>query len=357
MPDFTLVDEPDRIASWLERQPRIGVDTEFMRERTYFSRLCLIQIASARDIYCVDPMAERDISNFWDSFCARKWVLHSGRQDVEVIYQTAERMPASIFDTQIAAGLLGYQPQIGYGNLIKELFGVSLPKTHTRANWAARPLPDAYLEYAAEDVEYLLPTYEALAERLDEKGRLAWAESDSAALLDPSLYEIDPASAVFRLNGATRLRGRRRAAAARLAEWREAEAVRRDLPRQWVLRDSVLIDIAMRAPAALDELSKIADMPAKVVQRAGKEILAAVARSSGDEHDYRPPELPDEARRNVLRQMQKIVAECAAGLDVAAETIASKKELSAILAGSDGDARVFSGWRRELVGDRLKALL
>ncbi len=357
MADYTFVDEPDRISTWLERQSRVGVDTEFMRERTYFSRLCLIQIASADDIYCVDPMAECDMSQFWDSFCARNWVLHSARQDIEVIYQTAEHMPASIFDTQIAAGLLGYQPQIGYGNLIQELFGVSLPKTHTRANWAARPLPDAYLEYAAEDVEYLLPTYEALAERLDKKGRLAWAESDSAALLDPSLYEIDPAAAVERLKGATRLRSRRRAAASRLAEWREAEAVRRNLPRQWILRDSVLIDIAMRAPSTLDELSKVADIPAKVARRAGAEILDAVARAARDEHDYEPPAVPDEARRTVLRQMQKIVAECAAGLGVAAETIASKKELSAILAGGHSDARVLSGWRRELVGDRLKALL
>ncbi len=356
MPDYTFVDEPDRIVSWLERQPLIGVDTEFMRERTYFSRLCLIQVSSAQDIYCVDPVTELDMSHFWDRFCDRNWVLHSARQDIEVIYQTAERMPASIFDTQVAAGLLGYQPQIGYGNLIEELFGVALPKTHTRANWAARPLPDAYLAYAAEDVEYLLPAYEALAERLEQKGRLGWAESDSTLLLEPSLYEIDPATAVARVKGASRLRGQRRAAAARLAEWRETEAVQRDLPRQWILRDNVLIEIAMRAPASLDELSKIDDVPAKLVKRAGRDILAAVRRAARDEHDERPAAAPDEEQRLLLRQMQEIVAECAASLDIAAETIAPKKELSAIVAGNDGGSRVFTGWRRELVGDRLKAL-
>lgn len=357
MPDYTFVDRPSQILSWLEGKSRIGVDTEFMRERTFFSLLCLVQIASVRDIYCVDPLSDADMAVFWESFCARDWVLHSARQDIEVIYQTASRMPASIFDTQVAAGLLGYQPQMGYGNLVQELFGVELAKSHTRANWAVRPISKEYLEYAAEDVEYLLPAYEVLAERLERKGRLSWAESDSALLLDRSLYESDPATAISRLKGASKFRGERRAIASRLAEWREQEALRRNLPRQWILRDSVLIDAACRKPAKLAELSKIENIPAKTVNRFGNDILLAIANAATDGSDYQPPATPNEEQKSLLKQLQKLVTECATDLEIPAETIASKKELSAVIMGGNRDSRVFSGWRRQLIGDRLAELL
>lgn len=361
MPAYTFVDQPNEIASQLDNRERIGVDTEFMRERTFFAQLCLVQVATADDIYCVDPLIDADMTTFWGSLCGRNWVLHSARQDIEVIYQTAGRMPAAIFDTQIAAGLLGHPPQMGYGSLVSELFNVELPKSHTRANWATRPLSDEYLKYAAEDVEYLLPAHEILAERLDKKGRLGWAEADSTLLLDAALYEVDPANAHARLKGAAKLRGERRAIAIRLAEWRESEALRRDRPRQWILRDSVLVDMAYRMPSTLDELASIDDMPAKVVKRAGESILTAIANrnanKSEDYSDYRPPSAPDNAQKLLLKQMQQVVAECATDLDIAAETIASKKELSAVILGGNRNSRVFDGWRRELIGDRLVSLL
>ena len=196
MPAFTFVDQPDRIAANFDRQKLIGVDTEFMRERTFFSQLCLVQLSTDDEIYCVDPLSGEDMADFWQAINASTWVLHSSRQDIEVIYQTAGFIPASIFDTQIAAAMLGFAPQMGYAGLIKELFDVELAKAHTRANWTTRPLPEAYLQYAAEDVEYLLPAYEELTTRLDGLGRLEWAESDSRLLLDPDLYDIDPNKAI-----------------------------------------------------------------------------------------------------------------------------------------------------------------
>ena len=357
MPAYTLVEQPDQLLEWLDKHQRFGVDTEFMRERTFFSELCLIQIAAAEDIFCVDPLAGNAMHEFWKSMCQRTWVLHSARQDVEVIYQTATRMPTSIFDTQIAAGLLGYPPQMGYGNLVQELFDVELPKTHTRANWAARPLPDKFLDYAAEDVEYLLPAYEILAERLEQKGRLGWAEADSLMLLDPALYDIDPDQAISRLRGARNLRGRRRAVAIRLTAWRESEALKRNRPRQWILRDSIIVDIAQRLPSTLQDLTRIDDMPDKVAKRAGRQILAAIAAAANDANDYRPPKAPDEEQKSLLKDMQQLVAECARDLDIAAETIASKKELAAVIVGGDRDSRVFGGWRRDLIGEQLASLI
>ena len=152
MPAFTLVDQPDRIATDLTSFDHVGVDTEFMRERTFFSQLCLVQVSTPDEILCVDPLSRHPMDGFWGDLNQCTWVIHSGRQDIEVILHTANFMPASIFDTQVAAGLLGMAPQIGYAGLIKELFDIEIPKSHTRADWTQRPLPDALLQYAAEDV-------------------------------------------------------------------------------------------------------------------------------------------------------------------------------------------------------------
>lgn len=359
MPAFTYVDHPDRICPQLESPDLVGVDTEFMRERTFFSQLCLVQVASGDDIFCVDPLSGQSMENFWATLNERTWVLHSSRQDIEVIFHTAGFMPRRIFDTQVAAGLLGYQPQMGYGGLVHELFDVELPKSHTRANWTKRPLQNELLEYAAEDVEYLVPAYERLAERLDAKGRLGWAEADSALLLDEQLYDTDPSRAITRLKGARNLKGRKRAVASRLAAWREQEALDRDRPRQWILRDNILLDIVGRMPTNLAELGEVRELPGKVIGRSGKKILAAIAngQNNGAGHDYRPPGPPDEEQKALLKQMLHAVAECAKDLDIPAETIASKKELSAVIIGGSRESRVFGGWRLELIGDQLAKLL
>lgn len=335
----------------------IGFDTEFMRERTFFSQLCLVQLSTRERIYCVDPLTDNEMSAFWAGIDRCRWVLHSGRQDVEVIYQTAGFMPSSLFDTQIAAALLGFQPQMGYAGLIKELFDVDLAKSHTRANWTTRPLPQEFLQYAAEDVEFLLPAYDELASRLDRVGRLDWAESDSQLLLDTKLYDIDPDNAFSRLKGARNLRGRRRTAAMQLAAWREQEALNRDRPRQWIMRDNVLIDIAYKLPESIADLSAVPELSPKLLQRAGDEIVAIVAQAGKGDDDYRPSGPPNEEQKSVLQKMQALVAECAQDHGLAAETIASKKELTAVIIGGNRQSRVFNGWRKELIGNALTALL
>ena len=357
MPAFTLVDQPGQIAARFSELDHVGVDTEFMRERTFFSQLCLVQVATSESIFCVDPLSGSSMDDLWLSLKSPTWILHSARQDIEVVFQTAGTMPETIFDTQIAAGLLGLAPQIGYAGLIKELFDVELAKSHTRADWTQRPLPDEYLQYAAEDVEYLIPAFNALAERLEAKGRLDWARDDSKLLLDADLYDVNPARAITRLKGGRNLKGRRRAAAARLATWRESEALKRDRPRQWILRDAILIDIASKLPESRKQLSRISDLPPRVLQRSGDNIIEAVRGSVNDDDAWRPPGPPDEGQKSVLKNMQRIVAECASDLGIAAETIASKKELSAAIIGGNRDSRLFGGWRTDLIGDRLAELL
>ena len=332
MPEYTLVEQPASINSDLSAHDPIGVDTEFMREKTYFAQLCLVQISTRGQYYCVDPLVDEDLGAFWQELTSKTWVLHSGRQDIEVILQTAGQIPQRIFDTQIAAGLLGHMPQLGYAGLVKELFAVELAKSHTRADWTRRPLSDAVLQYAAEDVEYLLPALDLLTEALDKKGRLAWAEEDSALLLDPALYDPEPQLAIARLKGARNMQGRARNAATRLAAWREAEALRANRPRQWIIKDPVLLEMAVAQPSSKDALAKISGLSPKLLQRAGDDLLAAIHASVNDEHDYAPPMRPDEAQKALLKEMQDCVAECAADLELTAEIVAPKKELSAIVA-------------------------
>ena len=357
MTAFTFVDEPDSIVPALHDHPILGIDTEFIREKTYFAQLCLLQVADSDNVYCVDPLAGEPTESFWQETFDKTWVVHSARQDIEVIFQTSGSMPARLFDTQIAAALLGMQPQIGYAGLVKDLFGVDLPKSHTRADWSQRPLPEALLRYAAEDVEYLLPAYELLGERLEKAGRKAWVEEDSRLLLDASLYEIDEVQAIDRLKGARNLQGRQRAAAERLAVWREAEAARRNRPRQWILRDSVLLDIALELPRNAAALGRIDGMPAKLLSRAGGELLAIVANSANDDNDYRPPPAPNEQQKKRLKMMQATVSRCAGELGISPELLAPRKELSAAILTGTADSRAFRGWRRDLIGERLLELL
>lgn len=334
---------------------RIALDTEFMRERTYFPQLCLVQVATPAGICCVDPLEMPDIDRVWQTLLPRTWVVHSGRQDIEVVYQSAGRMPAGLFDTQIAAGLLGFPPQLGYAALVAELFGVELAKLHTRADWSRRPIRPELLEYAAEDVEHLLPAAEVLAERLVECGRLDWAIADSGDLLDETLYTPEPESAVRRLKGARRLSGRAGARARRLAAWREREALRRDRPRQWILGDAVLLELAVSAPADAAALARISGLPAGTARRAGDQLLAAVA-AAVDEPVEAPPPRPDERYRSRLAAMQSLVAARAGELGIVPEVVVSKKDLSAALMG-ERNLRVLKGWRRGVVGEELLGML
>ncbi len=328
-----------------------------MRERTYFAQLCLVQVASPESIWCADPLSGHGTDAFWTALLASDWVLHSARQDIEVVYQTAGKMPASIFDTQIAAALLGMPAQLGYAGLVRELFDVEIHKSHTRADWSRRPLRDEYLQYAAEDVEYLLPAHDELTARLEDKGRLEWAREDAGRLLDPALYEVAEGEAIDRLKGARNFRGRKRAAAARLAEWREAEAIRRDRPRQWIMRDNVLLDIAWNLPESEHQLAEIDGLSPKIVKRAGHTLLEAVRDSADDSRGYQPPRPPDEGQKALLKKMQSKVAACAAELDITAETLASKRELSAVIIEGERGSRLFDGWRADVIGNELAQLL
>ena len=350
---FLDADDVGMLGELLAGSERVGLDTEFMRERTYYSQLCLVQVATGGGIYCIDPLGTGELAAAWSALMPLSWVVHSGRQDVEVVYQSAHRMPASVFDTQIAAALLGHPPQIGYAALVSSLFGITLAKSHTRADWSRRPLAPELIAYAAEDVEHLLPTADLLGEQLAEAGRLEWALEDSGYLLDEKLYRSDPEEAVFRLKGVQRLSGRARSAAARLAAWREREAEKRNRPRQWILSDAALLELAATAPGTRAALARVTDLPAGTVRRVGDQLLAVLADTAADAPlQGRSQRRPDERDRAKLAAAQESVASTAARLGITPEVLAPRKELTAIVTGAR-DTRALRGWRRALFGETL----
>jgi ribonuclease D len=358
-------DEALRAAAqrWLAA-PALALDTEFVRERTFFPRLGLIQVHDGDAAYLLDPLAVRDLAPL-AAVCQAAGtlkVLHSASEDVEVFYRALGVVPAPLFDTQVAAGLAGIGAALGYQRLVAALLAVELPKGETRTDWLARPLSAAQLTYAAADVAHLLPLYRRLREVLLALGRLGWALADSAALLDVSRLESDPETAWRRVRGAGRL-GRRQLGVLRaLAAWRDREARRRDLPRGFVLRDEALLELAVRPPATAEDLQRVSGLEAQQALRDGagwleliREALALDAAQLPPE-PWRPPS--SAAVRDLELRLRAVVKERAAALALPPELLAPRRALDAVLksALSDPEPRLprdLGGWRREVVGEAL----
>jgi ribonuclease D len=269
-----------RCAAWREAS-FIAVDTEFMREKTFWPQLCLIQVGAPEESVAIDPLAPGiDLAPFFELL----WlpsplkVLHSARQDIEVFHHLTGKIPAPLFDTQIAAMVCGFGEAVSYEKLVNRLAGAQVDKTMRFTDWARRPLTDRQILYALADVSHLRPIYEHLAHELERSGRRSWLDEELAALSDPKLYAMEPREAWRRLR--PRSSNRRFLAILReLAEWREREAQRRDVPRNRILRDEALTEIAAHAPSAAEELARARSFSAKIAEGPfSAALLAAVAR-------------------------------------------------------------------------------
>lgn len=336
----------------------LAVDTEFNRTSTYRPQLCLVQLAASSGDALIDMIAGADFSPLktllGDDPCIK--LLHSGKQDLEALQLTLGWLPNRVFDTQIAAGLLGHPPQAGYATLVEKVLGVKLDKSATRTDWSKRPLSDEQLSYAREDVIYLLELYAHLRDQLVAAGRYEWAQEDSQAMLDPALYVVDPAAAWVRLGGLNRLPVPMQARARRIAEWREARAQQADRPRQWVLSDKAIMNIARANPGNSSELGQVEEVPPAVARRQAQPLLAAVAQANEDleknTQDLKREPRPEPTDNAALKNLARLVGRQADALGVAPELLATRKELTCLLRGEQ-DQRVTSGWRREVIGEAL----
>ncbi len=338
----------------------IALDTEFLRERTYFARLCLVQVGTPERVACIDPLALDNLDPLHalleDARIAK--VLHAARQDLEVFNDLRQIVPAPLFDTQIAAAYLGYDDQIGYAALVTAITGVTLAKAHTRADWSVRPLSTAQLEYAEDDVRYLVPVYESLRERLAAAGRLAWVEDDCARLTEPALYAADPAQAWRRLRGGADLAVANQQMLRALAAFREQTARSRNLPRGWVLRDDVLYELARAAPQTRAELVAIRGLEDGARQRWGDALLACIEQGRNAEPQllWERHTAPTPEQQALGKRLMETVRAVALEHELAPTLLATRRDMEKLVRGAD-PAQVLRGWRAELLGTRLAALL
>jgi len=338
-------------------QPFVTVDTEFLRETTYYPLLCVAQIASVDEAIVIDTLAEGlDLAPFLE-LMANKHVVkvfHAARQDIEIVWHMAKLIPHPIFDTQVAAMVLGYGDSISYDQLVQRVTGGHIDKSNRFTDWSRRPLSDAQLVYAVSDVTHLRDIYTRLKDELEKRGRIDWVSDEMDVLTSPETYRAEPENAWRRLR--TRVRKPKELAVLmEIAAWREREAQERDVPRGRVLKDEVLGDIATQAPTTIERLGNMRSIP-KGFERSrwGQDIIEAVQR--GLERD--PKTLPalerqrQSANTSATVELLKVLLRMTSERHgVAAKVIATGDDLEAIANDDNADVPALKGWRRDLFGE------
>ncbi len=351
----------ERLCHRLKRCSFIALDTEFVREKTYFPRLCLIQVATQSVLALIDPLALTDLSPLiavMDKTSVTK-VFHAGRQDLEIFYELTGRLPQPLFDTQLAATLLGHGDQIGYAALVEARCGVVLEKAHTRTDWTARPLSPGQLAYAADDVRYLVPLYQHLRRQLEQDGRLAWLATDLAALGNPETYAADPQQAWTRVRGSQGVSGKALERLRQLAAWREQKARLEDRPRRWVINDEALVDLARLAPVELASLAQLRGMDATTAHRYGPALLEVIHTRQGEAtppSSGKPREALSGEQEALVDYLLAVVRLQALTQRVTLASLASRRDLEAVVLG-ERDLPLLRGWRRALAGEQVLAVL
>ena len=342
--------------------PLLILDTEFIREKTYRAKLCLLQIATDDIVACVDPIALSDISALMDIINDKTKikVLHAARQDYEIFFDLTNQLPQPLFDSQLAASLLGYGEQVGYGSLVQKVLGVQLDKAHTRTDWSKRPLSDAQIRYASDDVVYLRELYPILKAQLVEQGRENWLDDEFDALCQPELFVTRPEEAWNRVKGVNRLRPRQLAAAKNISEWREKVAIKKDRPRRWILADDILLAAAQLLPKNVSQLESIANIKKSIIDNSGENILSCIKKALElDETD-----LPSIKKPTRLSADQEIIADLLLTLlkliagkqNISPANIANRKMIEKLILG-EKDIALLHGWRNKLAGEKLQNLL
>jgi ribonuclease D len=336
----------------------VTVDTEFLRETTFWPQVCVIQIATDDEAVAIDALAEGlDLTPFFDLMANEKVtkVFHAARQDLEIIWHLAKLIPAPLFDTQVAAMVCGFGDQASYGDLVQAICKVAVDKSSRFTDWSRRPLSEAQIAYALADVTHLRQVYRYLVARLEKTGRAGWVKDEMGVLLSPATYEQHPDNAWERLRGRAR-KPRDLAVLMEVAAWREREAQSRNVPRSRVLKDDALIDIVLAAPKDADALAHLRSTPRGMEKsRGGVELLAAIERGLARD----PKTLPRLERPRggsnggaTVELLKVLLRQVSEKSGVAAKMIATVEELEAIAQDDRAKVSALSGWRRELFGAR-----
>jgi ribonuclease D len=364
-PDPILVTENQALAAVIERLRResfVTIDTEFVRERTYWPELCVVQLAGNDEVIVLDVQAEGLdldlLAPLLDDPAVTK-VFHAARQDLEIFLHRFGRLPASLFDTQIAAMVAGFGDQVGYDSLVASLTGGEIDKAHRFSDWSARPLSAAQIAYAAADVTYLRDVYQKLRARLEREGRLEWVAQEMAILSDPQTFRPDPETLWERLRprtGNRRMLGVLRA----ITAWREREAQRVNVPRGRLLKDESLLEIAATAPRDIEALARVRGVGRGFAEGKGGAGLLAAIEVARREPDADLPQAPrkDGPRPSpaLVSLLKVLLAAKAEQHDVAPKLLASSEEIDRLAVEAEPNIPALAGWRREVFGADALAL-
>lgn len=364
-PDEPLfVDTESGLAELCEKlrgQPVLALDTEFLREKTYYAQLCLLQVATEGVIACVDPLAvdlDPLLDIIYDPNVVK--VMHSARQDMEIFFDLRGDVPRPLFDSQIAATLMGFGEQVGYANLVQQMLEVTLDKIATRTDWSQRPLDAEQISYAADDVRYLFMLYHQQVALLGSKGRLSWLQDDFDEMSDRTTYAPHPENLWKRVKGAQKLSSPQLAVLRGLAIWREERAQASNRPRRWILKDEVMVDLARRSPTQLDDLAKIRGIEERLLSKHGETLLKVIADARATDPDTWPTrsksQRPTAEQDAVVDLLMAVVRLRGNEHDVSPSLLASRKQLEALVLG-DEESPVLHGWRAGLAGRDLQAVL
>lgn len=363
--DFLFIDNTSGLEQFCEnasRFPALGIDTEFIREKTYYPQLCLVQISIPDSVAIIDPLCIDDLSALKTLLLnpAITKIFHAGRQDQEIFFYLWGELPAPVFDTQLAASMLGIGDQVGYGKLISSEFGQDLDKTQSRTDWAKRPLSEKQLHYAADDVRYLIPLYERQLASLTEQQRMDWISSDFEALSDPTVYTPNLETLWQKVKGLQKLRGAEFAILKELCAWREIEAREKDRPRRHVLSDDALLDLARTKPKSEADMSRLRSLTPGQAQKFGAILLEKVQtglntdKANWPKLDKRKPlSIEEDAIIDILSAMLKLLAEDYA---IHPTRVASRQDLQQLL-HRESDAELMHGWKHKHFGQAMLHLL
>ena len=353
----------EQLAADLEGSEVLAVDTEFLREKTYYPKLCLIQLNNEEIQAIIDPLAVRSLeplaSIMANPSCVK--IFHSGSQDIDILYHELGVMPTPLFDTQMAAALMGFPLQVGYGPLVQALCDVRLAKADSYTDWSRRPLTTNQLKYALDDVVYLPKMYRHMERALAKQGRSSWLDADFARLADPAKYDNDPMDMWRKVKRVASLSHGQMAVAQELAAWREREAMERNIPRKWVIPDEALIEIARKSPKSIDRLMEVRGLNTKLTTKTARKVLEAVKRGrEKDPKDYpclpkRPSGSPEVD--GAVDLLASVVEVRAKENGVAVPVLASRDDLARLVHGHKGDCELMQGWRYEMVGRELEAIM
>ena len=361
-----LIDDDSQLKAFVKRcctSPYMAIDTEFLREKTYYARLCLVQVAIEGEVAIIDPFAIKDITLLNDALTSPDVVkiFHASAQDIEILYHETGVVPRPVFDTQVAAALLGKSQQASYSSLVSSYCSVNLPKKDSFTDWSQRPLKDSQIRYAADDVVYLPQIYYDMVEVLNEKNRLHWLDEAFEEISSPEKYEIKPEERYRKLRRVNQLNAQQMAAAREFAAWRELKAQKINVPRKWIVSDEQIVEACRREARTIDELFMVRGMRESLRAEDARQAVACIKKGLSCPKEQLPQvhEKPKNEHNVdiVVDLMNAVVHLRARENHIAPQTLAPQAELMKLARGHDDECELLKGWRYKVIGKELKELL